>query len=132
MTDDFEQQDWMKFGVAATLGRQYAQDERQFLARLATLLQGALPGEVEVTQRGGLFSKKTVQSVAATLGENRYTLTDTGHGPLQAARTHIVRGIALKTEPVSVADWLTDVGAILDERVRASGAARAALERLVG
>ncbi len=132
MSDAFEQQDWMKFGVAATLGRQYAQDERQFLARLATMLEGALPGEVEVTRRGGLFAKKTVQSVAVSPGENRYTLTDAGHGPLQATRTRVVRGIALKTETVSVAEWLQEVGAILDERVRASAQAREALERLVG
>ena len=33
MQDDIEQQDWMKFGVAALLSKQYAADQRVFLER---------------------------------------------------------------------------------------------------
>ena len=132
MSDDFEQQEWLKFGVAATLSKQYAQDERQFLEQLAVMLEAALPGEIDIGRRGGFFAKKTVQRVAATLGENRYTLEDTGHGPLQASRTRIVRGIALKTEPLPTQDWLGELGAALDERARTSAHAREALSRMVG
>lgn len=132
MSDAFEQQEWVKFGVAAALSKQYTADQRFFLEMLAQMLEGALPGETEIGRRGGLFSKKTVQRVAITLGENRYALEDPGRGPLQATRTHIVRGIALKTEPMPIEDWIVEMGAALDERARTSAAAREALSRLVG
>lgn len=132
MSDDFEQQEWLKFGVAATLSKQYATDERQFLEQLAVMLESALPGEIDIARKGGLFTKKTVQRVTVTFGDNRYALEDQGRGPLQAAKTRIVRGIALKTELMTVPDWLTEIGAALDERARTSARAREALSRLVG
>ena len=131
MSDDFEQQAWVKFGVAAELSKQYAADERQFLERLAVMLESALPGEIDVTRKGGLFSKKTVQRVSVTMGDHRYLLEDPGRGPLQTARMKIVRGIALKTEAMTVADWLAELGDLLDERASASAQTRAALARLV-
>jgi len=54
MSDAFEQQEWVKFGVAATLSKQYAADQRMFLDLLAQMLEGALPGEVEIGRKGGL------------------------------------------------------------------------------
>jgi hypothetical protein len=66
------------------------------------------------------------------LGDDRYILEDPGHGNLQATRTRIVRGIALKTETISVQEWVQELGSILDERARTSAAAREALSRLVG
>jgi hypothetical protein len=133
VSDEFEQQDWLKFGVAAALTKQYSQDQRTFLELLASMLETALPQEVEITRQGGWFAKKkTVQRVAVTLGENRYTLEDPGRGNLRAARTRIVRGIALKTEEIPVQEWVTELGAVLDERARTSQAAREALSRLVG
>ena len=132
MSDEFEQQEWMKFGVAATLSKQYAADQRVFLDLLASMLESALPGEAEVVKRGGLFSKKTISKVIVTFGDNRYTLEDPGRGPLEASRTRIVRGIALKTEALPVEIWLAEMSANLDERAKTSAAAREALARLVG
>lgn len=132
MADEFEQREWLKFGVAATLSKQYAADQREFLELLASMLQGALPEEAEIVRRGGLFSKKTIAKVVVTFGDYRYTLEDPGRGPLQATRTRIVRGIALKTEPVPVETWLAELSANLDERARTSATAREALARLVG
>jgi hypothetical protein len=132
MADEFEQQEWMKFGVAATLSKQYAADQRVFLDLLATMLDSALPEEAEVVKRGGLFSKKTVAKVIVNFGDYRYTLEDPGRGPLQAWRTRIVRGIALKTESVPVESWLAELSANLDDRARTSATAREALARLVG
>lgn len=132
MADDFEQQEWMKFGVAATLSKQYAADQRVFLELLAAMLAGALPEEAEIVKRGGLFSKKTIAKVVVAFGDYRYTLEDPGRGPLLASRTRIVRGIALKTEQIPVEEWLAELSANLDERARTSAAAREALSRLVG
>ena len=132
MSDAFEQQEWVKFGVAATLSKQYAADQRMFLDLLAQMLEGALPGEVEIGRKGGLFAKKTVQRVTVTIGDYRYTLEDPGRGPLVATRIRIVRGIALKTETIPVEEWLAELGAALDERAGASAAAREALARMIG
>src|ERR1051326_6574983 len=102
MSDEFEQQEWLKFGIAATLSKQYAADQRVLLVLLAQMLESALPEEAEIVKRGGLFSKKTIAKVIVTFGDHRYTLEDPGRGPLQASRTRIVRGIALKTESLPV------------------------------
>jgi len=132
VTDGFEQQEWLKFGVAAALSKQYGADQRSFLELLASMLVAALPGDVDITRRGGLFARKTVGALTVTLGENRYGLTDPGRGNLQATRTRVVRGIALKTEELPIQDWVAELGAFLDERARTSAAAREALSRLVG
>ncbi len=132
MSDEFEQQDWLKFGVAAALSKQYGADQRAFLEMLASMLDAALPGEVEIERRGGLFSKKTVARVTVPLADNRYSLEDPGRGNLRATRTRVVRGIALKTEELPMQEWVTEIGAFLDERARTSQAAREALGRLVG
>ncbi len=130
MADDFEEQEWVKFGVAAALSQQYAADQRSFLETLVTLLESAMKDESEIVRRGGFFSKKTVQRILLTLGEDRYTLEDTGRGPLQATRARVVRGIALKTEPISVDEWVTALSAHIDERAKTNQAARDALARL--
>src|SRR4051812_44071522 len=88
----------LKLSLAAALSKQYAADSRSFLTALAQMLESALPDETEVRTRGGLFSKKHVHCVTTVLDGDRYSLEDPGHGPLRASRTHIVRGIALKTE----------------------------------
>lgn len=132
MSDSFEEQEWVRVGVAGAMARQYAADQRQFLEELARMLESALPGEAEVGYRGGLFSRKTVQRVSVTLGDNRYTLEDPGRGPLRALRTHVVRGIALKSEPLPVEQWLEELGAGLDQLAATNAAAREALGRFVG
>ncbi len=132
MSDEFEQQEWVKLGVAAALSRQYGEDQRNFLEMLADMLSSAMPGEVEIKRRGGLFSKKTLQSVTIVLGDQRYTMEDPGYGSLHASRTKIVRGIALKTEAMEVPDWLESLGASLEEKMRVSSTAREALSRLLG
>ena len=132
MADAFEEQEWFKFGVAATLAKQYSGDQRQFLELLAQMLERALPDETQIERRGGFFAKKTLHKVVVMLGENRYTLEDPGRGPLSALRTRIARGIALKTETISVETWVQELGTALDERARSSASAREALARLIG
>ncbi len=132
MADAFEEQSWVKVGVAAALSKEYAQDQRALLEMLATMLESALPGEAQIDRRGGLFTRKTVQRIALELGTDRYTLEDPGRGSLRASRTRVVRGIALKTEEIPVEEWLEALSATLEQRARASASARAALERFVG
>lgn len=132
MSDDFEQQEWVRLGVAANMSRQYSSDQREFLERLATTLISLFPGEVEIARSGGFFSKKKpVQKIRLNLGEWQYILEDPGRGNLIAARTRVVRGIALKTETITVPELIEEMGEFLELRAHNSQAIRDALGRLV-
>ena len=63
-----EEQEWVKFGVAATLSQQYAADQRSFLESLATLLEGTMGDEAEVERKGGFLSRKTVKAYRGDAG----------------------------------------------------------------
>lgn len=132
MSDEFEQQDWVKVGVAATLAKEYAADQRNLLELLALMLESSLPGEAEIERKGGLFSKKTVHRIRVQVGDDRYTLEDPGRGPLQASKTRVVRGIALKTEPISVEEWINALSAEMETKAKSHAEARAALAKFVG
>lgn len=131
MSDAFEEQAWVRLGVATALLKQYAADQRLFLEEIASLLERTLPGEAEVMRRGGLFSKKSVHKIEIFLSDNRYSLEDTGRGPLRSTVTHIVRGIALKTEEIPVEEWLDAIGEALEVRVQSNATARDALARFI-
>ena len=117
----------LKFSIAAALSKQYSVDQRQFLASLASMLEASFPQETEIEKRGGLFSRKEIRLVTVELEGNRYGLEDAGKGPLRASRTHIVRGIALKTEEMPLPEWITEVGAALEAQMKTNAAARDAL-----
>ena len=132
MEPDFGEDGLTKLGVAGALSREYAADERAFLGFLATALQRALGGEVDVTYRGGFLTKKTVQSVSIIGGENRYVLEDPGKGPLQAKIVHVVRGIALKNQPIEIESWLTLVAEVIEDRAHRHEATARALQGVLG
>ena len=132
MADELEDQPLVKLGLAGALAREYAADHRVFLQLFAKAIEQALPGDTELLWRGGFLSKKEIKGFTLTLEPNRYTLEDHGKGRLVAQRTHIVRGIALKTEEIPVEKFLEEVGAALEEQVGKSGQARAALAAFMG
>ncbi len=130
MAGDLEDQGWVRLGVAAALGREYAADGRNFLPFLVNLLQGAMPDETEVRTQG-LF-KKSVVGVSVDLGGARYAVDDPGRGALAATRTQVVRGIALKTEAIAMPELLAELEAILEARAAENARARAALSQMLG
>lgn len=130
MPDDLEGQGWARLGVAAALGREYAADNRAFLPFLAQLLQSAIPDETQVRTQG-LF-KKSIVGVSVDLGGTRYAIEDPGRGPLTAVRTQVVRGIALKSEPIAMPDCLAELETILEARAAENARARSALSGLLG
>ncbi len=132
MSDDFEQQEWVKLGVAAALAKQYSGDQRVFLQRLADMLSAALPNETTVERTGGLFVRhKTVKRINVNLGNDRYALWDPGYGNLESSRVKVVRGIALKTESITVPQMLEAIGEAIEARAQNSQAIRDALAELV-
>ncbi len=103
-------EEFSEVGVAGALAQIYAKDMRGFLPLLAIALEGAMPEETQVERRGGFFQReKPVRKVSVTLGDQTYTLEDLGRGPLSAQRVKVVRGITLKTEPMPIEDWLTEL-----------------------
>src|SRR5271156_5764353 len=98
---DFEDQAWVKMGVAGALEQEYLKDQGFFLELLAKTLSTALPDETALQTKG--FLKKAVVGVQVSLGDYRYCFEKPDHGPVLAKKTKIVRGIALKTEEIPVA-----------------------------
>ena len=118
--------------LAASL-RADAGDTLAFMEALAAKLGGALPHRVRVERGGGLFSRAhPVRLIAVNLGEWEYLVTAESSGMLAAARTHAVRGIALKSEPVALDQWIEELSAGLADLARASLQDRMALQRLLG
>lgn len=121
----------LSFDLLAASIRADAADMRTFLEALAAKLEGALPGEVQVRRRGGLFhSAHEVESLTVHLGDHRFELTKRGTA-LEPAVRNEVRGITLKTERVELDEWIELLARRLHEHAESSAQARAALEKLV-
>jgi hypothetical protein len=121
-----------RLGVAGALYREYAADEKAFLAFLADSLDRAFGSEVERLVKGGFLSKKVLRGVVLSHGDARYTLEDPGDGALKASITHVVRGIALKTELIKVQEWLAIISEIAEARASEHAATRKALQDMLG
>jgi hypothetical protein len=115
--------------LAASL-RADASDTAAFLEALAARLEGALPGQVEVQRKGGLFGAKRVRRIDVRLGDRHYEL-EGDHGSVTARRRSVVRGIALKSEELGVDAWIDALSADLLALAESSERGRLALERLL-
>jgi hypothetical protein len=116
--------------LAASL-RADAGDTAAFLEALATRLEAALPGQVEVQRKGGLFGGgKRVRRIGVRLGDSHYEI-EGDHGTVVARRRRVVRDIALKSEDLSVDAWIAALSADLLKLARESERGRLALERLL-
>jgi uncharacterized protein YidB (DUF937 family) len=131
MADEFENQGWVKMGVAAAMAKQCASDQVEFFHELADWLERSLPGETHTEKRGGLFAKKSVHKISVELGGLRYVLEENGHGSLTASWVQVVRGIALKTEYVPVDVWTAALAEALEQRAADNSTARDALRELL-
>jgi hypothetical protein len=131
--DNFEHS--LRIGVAANLAHYYAKAGRDLLSPLAKLFTEALGDRVEVKMTGGFLAKKSICGLALTLGEWSYILEDAGgdpkSGPLVAKRIRIVRGIALKTDELTIADWLEEVGLALEVEAQNNQKTHEALSKWV-
>jgi len=132
MADELGDDGLTRLGVAGALCREYEADERAFLAFLVSSLERAFGSEIEILFKGGFLSKKVVRGVVLSSGDARYTLEDPGNGLLKATITHVVRGIALKTEPVKVEDWLSIVSEIAEQKASEHSSTRKALADMLG
>ena len=124
----------LQLGVAVYLAKSYGEDERDFLESAALMLERALPDATNIERGGAFWSKiRPVKTLKVTLGELEFSLANRDKSaPLEAQIRRSVRGVALKTESVSMADWIARLSASLSERAAQSHAAREALEAWLG
>jgi hypothetical protein len=103
--------------LAAAQLRLDARDLPALVEALATRLEEAMPGAVDVERRrAGLFSgRRHVARITCRLADDTYTLVQ-DRGAVTTQREKTVRGIRLKTEPLPVDRWLVE----LAEGVRGS------------
>jgi len=131
MADGFEDQEWVKLGVAAALAKEYQADQRSLLPLLADTFERSFPGNTQKRTKG-LFGAKHVVALEITLGDFVFTIEDPGSGSLVAIRKRLVRGISLKTDSISMAECLQQLGEILEENARTSAETHNALARSLG
>ena len=120
-----------QFDLLAASLRADAVDLKAFVEALAVKLGESFPQRVEIERKGGfLGGKQRVRRVAVTLGDNEYELrSDDGHVVCQ--RRNVVRGIALKTEQLSLEQWIDALAAGLVDEAGKTESDRGALERLL-
>jgi hypothetical protein len=126
-----ETPEWESLGVAGALLARYQQDEQALLEQLATFLESTLPQRTSVRRTMGLLGRRRTKEVNVELGGMRYALAQAQRSGLEANRTRVVRGVAVRTEARSVEDWLSEISAALASELERSGGGRAALNRLL-
>lgn len=113
------------FDIQTAWLRRFSLDAQSNLGAFALRLQAALPENVQIEQKKGLFAKTgTIVAVNVELGQHRYRLA-VEHGRLSASIAMIVRGITLNTKSVDPAEWFTK----LSEATTASTAHAQALSQ---
>jgi hypothetical protein len=117
--------DGLDFELLAASLRADTADMPAWMSALAEKLAGALPGRVAV-HHGGLLGRGPVTSLAADLGPWRFVLR-LEHGQAIAERTHIVRGIALKSEALPLDGWIDALSAALADLAATSARERQAI-----
>ena len=107
-------------------------DLKTFLDALAFKLEGSLIDYTRVTRQGSIFSReRPVKEVVVSLGEYQYRIGREKQGSLVAVRAHAVRGIVLKTEQISVDQWIDELSEALAQLASRSAQSRSALERFL-
>ena len=122
----------MDFELLAASLRADQGDAHAFLGALAIKLQGALPNQTVVERvKDGLFKSTThVARISVDLPPTRYMLS-IERGAAMAQRAKIVGGVVIKTESLTVDQWIESLAQALATQAQGSAAARAALERLL-
>ena len=118
--------------IAAGLTRNYAGDREIFLSLLVEALEPAVGERLRVQRSGGWFRRDgPIRRLDLDMDAQRFALDVGKGGALAATRQRVVRGIALKTEEMSVEAWLQAVAAVLADYARTHQEALEALKRRV-
>jgi hypothetical protein len=126
MADAFEDQDWVRTGVAAAMLRSLDSGSQATLDAVAKLLTSALPNRIKVESKGLLTRK--ICKVSLSLDDDVLALEIDSHDALVASRVHTSRGISLKREVRPIQEWVAALVELLEEKARNDSVARDALE----
>jgi hypothetical protein len=110
--------------VAGILAQRSRQDRAELLEDLVALIVGVMPG-VEVKR--SLVGRK-VRSVRVPLGDCAYVLERARGGSFEARRQQIVRGVAIRNDPMEIDAFVAELSAALDAELRRTERGRDALE----
>ena len=104
---------------------------RVLIATLATALPTSM---IRVEQRrsiGRRLARRSAEptGITITAGEQMLAFRAPEDGPPEASVGHAVRGVVLSSTPVSVAQWLAELAALLNRLAHEDEATRAALEQ---
>jgi len=130
MADSFEQEDWVRTGVAAAMVRSLDRGSPEALQSVANLLTSALPSRTKLEYKG-LFVKK-LSRLTLTIGEDALGLEIDLSGSLIATRVHMSRGIALKREEWPLDQWVAALVSALEAKAESDDNARKALALWLG
>ena len=123
--------DWESLGVAGALLVRYQQDQQALVEELATFLESTLPRQTSIRRTLGGIGRRRATGLSVEIGGTRYEHTQGNRSGLEAGRTRVVRGVAVRTEPMEVKAWLEELSAALANELERIGGGRAALERLL-
>jgi hypothetical protein len=116
--------------VAASF-REDLGDVNAFVEGLAAKLEDLLPTRVRVDRkRAGFRGPKLVQRIEFDAGDRRLELRYDGR-TVQAVGARLSGGIVLKSEAMSVEQWLDALGQAVTYEAQRSATTRQALERLL-
>jgi hypothetical protein len=119
------------FDLLAASLRADASDVRTFVEALGVKLSESFPSKVTVERKGGRFrGAQRVRRIAVGLGDSEYELVN-DDGAVSCARRVVVRGIALKTEQLSLEQWIDALASQLVDEAGKSESDRLALERML-
>jgi hypothetical protein len=107
-----------------------AQNDGELLKALAQRFKALLPTHTSVQHRRSLFgADQGVDGVTLELGDYQYRLHLERHR-LLATSTHIVGGIALKTETLAFDAWLAQLLEAIESAATNDASMRQSLEKL--
>lgn len=121
--------DPMELDLLAAALRANTADAATWLSVLGAKLSSALGPRV-MLHHAGMFHSGVVDGLAADLGPWRFALR-LDRGQPFAERTHIVRGIALKTEALPLDAWIDALTQALAELAASSERERNAILQLL-
>jgi hypothetical protein len=121
----------LSFDLVAASLRADTSDVEAFVEALAVKLEGAVPGRVRVKRRSrGLMGAKRVSRIVLTLGDERYELELESGQVICTART-LVRGVSIRSEQLTLSEWIDRLANSLVLEAQASAEGRAALGQLI-
>ena len=120
-----------QFDLLAASLRADAVDLKAFVEALAVKLSESFPARVRVERKGrSLRGKPHVHRLLVRLGDGEYELLN-AEGAVACSRRVLVRGIALRTEQLSLEQWIDRLAAELVAEAGKTEADRLALERML-